>query len=132
MAGRTRPRAHMDSADEGGGRFRYDDAPARAYGFGQESMHLPSIFRKLTAPLAAVAFALALACGTDGGDTAERPSSAVQTERAEIVAPTGEIGFDLGDRIPEFEISLTSGESLSSAQLQASERPTFLFFFSMT
>lgn len=96
-------------------------------------MYRKGILAKLTALLAAVAFALALACGTDGGgETSERPSSAAQTERAETVAPTGEIGFDLGDRIPEFEISLTSGEALSSAQLRASERPTFLFFFSMT
>ena len=98
-------------------------------------MHPPNIFAKLIAPLALAAFVLALACGTEGGETAERPpaqSSAAQTERGETVAPTGEIGFELGDRIPEFEISLTSGEALSSAQLQASERPTFLFFFSMT
>ena len=96
-------------------------------------MNPQNILAKLTAPLAAVAFALALACGTgSGGETAERPSPAAQTERAETVAPTGEIGFELGDNIPEFEISLTSGEALSSAQLRASERPTFLFFFSMT
>ena len=94
------------------------------------------MFAKLIAPLAAFTLAFTLACGTgSGSDTAERqaePSPAVQTERAETVAPTGEIGFELGDRIPEFEISLTSGESLSAAQLRASERPTFLFFFSMT
>ena len=98
-------------------------------------MNLPNItFGKLIAPLAAMAFALALACGT-GSETAERPpapSSDIQAERAAPVAPTGEIGFGLGDRVPEFKISLTSGEALSSAQLRASERPTFLFFFSMT
>ena len=100
-------------------------------------MHPPNIFAKLIAPLALAAFVLALACGSEGGGaTAVRPSSApstaAQAERAETVAPTGEIGFELGDRIPEFEISLTSGEALSSARLRASERPTFLFFFSMT
>ena len=99
-------------------------------------MNPQNIFGKLIALLAAMAFALALACGTgSASETAERPSAPstdVQAERAASVMPTGEIGFGLGDRAPEFEISLTSGESLSSAQLRASERPTFLFFFSMT
>ena len=113
------------------------DAPkARAVGFGKEYMQPRNILAKLIAPLAALAFAFALACGTgSGSETSERqaaPSPAAQPERAETVAPTGEIGFELGDRIPEFEISLTSGEALSAAQLRASERPTFLFFFSMT
>ena len=112
----------------------YAPKTVRAVGFGKENMRPQNIFRKLIAPLAAMAFALALACGTVS-ETSERPpapSSAAQTERAAPVMPTGEIGFGLGDRAPEFEISLTSGESLSSAQLRASERPTFLFFFSMT
>ena len=97
-------------------------------------MRPQNTLRKLIAPLAALAFALALACGT-GSETAERPpapSTAAQAERAAPVTPTGEVGFGLGDRVPEFEISLTSGEALSAAQLRASERPTFLFFFSMT
>ena len=106
----------------------------RAVGFGMEDMRPQNMFGKLIAPLAALAFALALACGTGSeSDTAERPPSpAAQAERAAPVMPTGEIGFGLGDRVPEFEISLTSGEALSAAQLRASERPTFLFFFSMT
>ena len=113
------------------------DAPrSRSIEFGKENMRPQNTLGKLIAPLAAMAFALALACGTGSeSETAERPpapSSAVQAERAAPVMPTGEIGFGLGDRVPEFEISLTSGEALSSAQLRASERPTFLFFFSMT
>ena len=97
-----------------------------------------SMFGKLTAILMAMAasFALALACGADGGETDAAARSSVVSETAAVqptaVASTGEIGFNLGDRIPEFEISLTSGEPLTSAQLRASERPAFLFFFSMT
>ena len=89
------------------------------------------MFEKLAAPLAAMAFALALACGAQG-DAATTTQPAAQTERPAPIMPTGEVGFELGDRIPEFEISLTSGEPLTSAQLRASERPAFLFFFSMT
>ena len=108
----------------------------RAVGFGKENMRPQNMFGKLIAPLAALVFALALACGTGSeSETAERPpapSPIAQAERGAPVMPTGEIGFGLGDRVPEFEISLTSGEALSAAQLRASERPTFLFFFSMT
>lgn len=88
------------------------------------------MFGKLTAILTAMvaSLALALACGADGGETAAATSAVQPT----AVASTGNVGFDLGDRVPEFEISLTSGEPLTSAQLRASERPAFLFFFSMT
>lgn len=95
------------------------------------------MFGKLTALLIAMAasLALALACGADGGETDAARSSAGSESAAvqpTAVASTGAVGFELGDRIPEFEISLTSGEPLTSAQLRASERPAFLFFFSMT
>ena len=86
------------------------------------------MFGKLTATLMAmVVVALVAACGAQGETATTQPAAPAPT-----VAPTGEVGFELGDRIPEFEISLTSGEPLTSAQLRASERPTFLFFFSMT
>ena len=96
-----------------------------------------SMFGKLTAILTAMAasLALALACGADGGETDAAARSSAVSETAvqpTAVASTGNVGFNLGDRIPEFEISLTSGEPLTSAQLRASERPAFLFFFSMT
>lgn len=89
------------------------------------------MFGKLAVALMAIAAAaLALACGADGGETGAAATSAASEVAA--VQPTGAVGFNLGDRIPEFEISLTSGEPLTSAQLRASERPAFLFFFSMT
>ncbi len=90
------------------------------------------MFGKPFSALAAVAaVALFAACGSAGGE------SSAGAETAPAVLPTvvtasGEVGFDLGDRIPEFEITLTGGEPLTSAQLRASERPAFLFFFSMT
>ena len=88
------------------------------------------MFGKLAATLTAIAVAaLALACGADGGETTAATSAVSETA---AVTATGAVGFELGDRIPEFEISLTSGEPLTSAQLRASERPAFLFFFSMT
>ena len=95
------------------------------------------MFGKLAVALMAIAVAaLALACGADGGETDAAARSSAVSESAAVqptaVASTGNVGFNLGDRIPEFEISLTSGEPLTSAQLRASERPAFLFFFSMT
>ena len=42
------------------------------------------------------------------------------------------VGTGVGDRAPEFEISLTDGSLVSAAGLQESQRPAFLFFFSTT
>ena len=92
------------------------------------------MFVRLISALAAlVAVALAAACGSAGGGESSSAVSAPAPDVAPTVAAaSGEVGFDLGDRIPEFEITLTGGEALTSAQLRASERPAFLFFFSMT
>ena len=55
------------------------------------------------------------------------------------VAPTPEtsakvrVGSDIGNRLPDFEITLTSnGEKLTSTGLVESGRPAFLFFFATT
>ena len=69
---------------------------------------------------------LAAACG---------PSS----ESAPAALPTPEastevrVGSDIGDRLPDFELTLTSnGEKLTSTDLVESGRPAFLFFFATT
>lgn len=92
------------------------------------------MFGKTFSALAALAVAaLFAACGSAGGGGSSDAVSAPSPDVAPtVVAASGEVGFDLGDRIPEFEITLTGGEALTSAQLRASERPAFLFFFSMT
>ena len=91
------------------------------------------MFGKLISALAAVvAVALFAACGSAAGGEASAVSAPAPAVAPTAVTASGEVGFDLGDRIPEFEITLTGGEALTSAQLRASERPAFLFFFSMT
>ena len=92
------------------------------------------MFVKIISALAAVvAAALFAACGSAaGGGESSGVSAPAPDVAPTAVTASGEVGFDLGDRIPEFEITLTGGEPLTSAQLRASERPAFLFFFSMT
>ena len=70
---------------------------------------------------------LAAACGS--------PSESVPT----AAAPTPEtsakvrVGSDIGNRLPDFELTLTSnGEKLTSTSLVESGRPAFLFFFATT
>ena len=91
------------------------------------------MFGKTFSALAAlVAVALVAACGSAGGGESSDVAAPAPAVAPTVVAASGEVGFDLGDRIPEFEITLTGGDALTSAQLRASERPAFLFFFSMT
>ena len=81
--------------------------------------------------LAAIAL-LAAACGSssDAESASEVPapvSSASDT--TEVVR----IGNDVGNRLPNFELTLTSnGEKLTSTELVESGRPAFLFFFATT
>ena len=58
---------------------------------------------------------------------APAPTAPPQAEAVEVKVGTG-----VGDRVPEFEISLTDGTLVSAAELQESQRPAFLFFFSTT
>ena len=39
------------------------------------------------------------------------------------------IGSDVGERAPDFEMTLADGSVVTLASLMAAERPTFLFFF---
>ena len=40
------------------------------------------------------------------------------------------IGSNVGERVPDFELTLVDGSTVSFVSLMESDRPTFLFFFS--
>ncbi len=86
----------------------------------------------LTAIGVALISALIVACGAPELDTPAASEAAAAPSEPTAIAFSGKTGFDIGDRVPEFEISLTNGSPLTSAEIQSSERPAFLFFFSMT
>ena len=76
----------------------------------------------------ALAAALVAACGSP-------PDEETPAARPPTVPPGAtyfEIGNDIGDRIPEFGITLTDGAPVTAEGLFADERPTFLFFFGTT
>ena len=69
---------------------------------------------------------LAVACGSS---EPEPPPAPAPSDTDEVVR----IGNEVGNRLPNFELTLTSnGEKLTSAALVESGRPAFLFFFATT
>jgi hypothetical protein len=42
---------------------------------------------------------------------------------------TAKIGSKVGERVPDFEMSLADGTIVTSASLIENDRPAFLFFF---
>ena len=56
--------------------------------------------------------------------------------QSNVASPTNnhsiplEIGNDVGDMTPDFNILITNGETLSYSDLRSNETPIFLFFFS--
>ena len=80
------------------------------------------------AVLAAVAL-LAAACGS----SSDAESAPEATAPASDATETVRIGNEIGNRLPNFELTLTSnGEKLTSTELVESGRPAFLFFFATT
>lgn len=64
-------------------------------------------------------------------------SSESESVRTELPAPEASaevrVGSDIGNRLPDFDLTLTSnGEKLTSTSLVESGRPAFLFFFATT
>ena len=86
---------------------------------GSSETPAPSVPAPTTAPAAPAP--------TTAPPVAPAPTAAPQMEAVEV-----EVGTGVGDRVPEFEISLTDGTLVSAAGLQDSQRPAFLFFFSST
>ncbi len=69
------------------------------------------------------------ACGSSSESESELASTPPTPEAAGEV----KIGNEIGNRLPNFELTLTgNGEKLTSTSLIESGRPAFLFFFSTT
>ena len=87
------------------------------------------MFRYMVLVALAIGVLLAAACGSSESQPTPmaRPSPILETT-SEV-----RIGNDIGNRLPDFELTLTSnGEKLTSTDLVESGRPAFLFFFATT
>ncbi len=77
----------------------------------------------------AIGALVAAACGSSEPQPAPTAQSAPSQETSAKV----KVGSDIGNRLPDFELTLTSnGEKLTSTGLVESGRPAFLFFFATT
>ena len=77
--------------------------------------------------LAALAIVATGACASDeaGAPASDAAVAAVPTRSAIDF----QIGNNIGDRIPDFDITLTDGTPVTASLLLERERPAFLFFF---
>ena len=64
-----------------------------------------------------------------GGEEAPAPEPTLPPVRSSL---DFQIGNNIGDRIPEFDITLTDGTPITASLLLERERPAFLFFFGTT
>ena len=77
-----------------------------------------------------IAALLAAACGSSSESA---PAPTAQSAPPQETSAKVKVGSDIGNRLPDFEITLTSnGEKLTSTGLVESGRPAFLFFFATT
>ena len=96
----------------------------RACGFSQLRVFM---FRYIVLTALVIGMLLAAACGSP---SESQPSSAAPEPAA---SEEVRVGSDIGNRLPDFELTLTSnGEKLTSTSLVESGRPAFLFFFATT
>ena len=102
-------------------------------------------FKKITLAFSSVGLLLMLACGTSEAPaepTAKSYGNVPEAKQAEGVAPSELtvvgaesipvstiIGHNIGERIPDFAITLIDDSTVTSADLLAERQPTFLFFF---
>ena len=64
-----------------------------------------------------------------GGEATVEPEPTLPPARSAL---DFQIGNNIGDRIPEFDITLTDGTPITASLLLERERPAFLFFFGTT
>ena len=86
---------------------------------------------KTLAAIALLAALVIVATGACASGEADTPPADVP------VVPTAsaidfQIGNNIGDRIPDFDITLTDGTPVTASLLLERERPAFLFFFGTT
>ncbi|MXY22403.1 MAG: hypothetical protein F4Y49_13850 [Dehalococcoidia bacterium] len=76
---------------------------------------------------------LAMACGSPSESQPVPQGLTAQSEPSQETSAEVKIGNEIGNRLPDFELTLTSnGERLTSTSLVESGRPAFLFFFATT
>ena len=86
--------------------------------------------------LSAIALIIALtitttvACASDEADTPAPAAVAAAVPTRSAI--DFQIGNNIGDRIPNFDITLTDGTPVTASLLLERERPAFLFFFGTT
>ena len=77
----------------------------------------------------AIGALVAAACGSSEPE----PAPTVQSAPSQETSAKVKVGSDIGNRLPDFELTLTSNEEkLTSTSLVESGRPAFLFFFATT
>jgi len=102
-------------------------------------------FKTIALAFSGVGLLLMLACGTrevPAGQTVKSYGNVPEAKQTEAVAPSElavvdaksipvstTIGSNVGERIPDFAITLIDGSIVTSADLLAERQPTFLFFF---
>ena len=85
------------------------------------------MFRYMTLAALTILALLVTACGSSS-ESAPAAALSVPESSSEV-----RIGNEIGNRLPDFELTLTSnGEKLTSTSLVESGRPAFLFFFATT
>ena len=90
------------------------------------------MFRYMVLVALAIGALLAAACGSSESQP-DLQAQAAQPSPTLDTASKVRIGNDIGNRLPDFELTLTSnGEKLTSTSLVESGRPAFLFFFATT
>ena len=102
-------------------------------------------FKKITLAFSSVGLLFMLACGTSEAPaepTAKSYGNVPEAKQAEGVAPSelavlgaesvpvsNTTGNNVGERIPDFAITLIDGSTITSEDLLTERQPTFLFFF---
>ena len=85
------------------------------------------MFNRFIVTVLGIGALLAAACGSSSESA---PAAALPTPDTSTRV---KVGSDIGNRLPDFELTLTSnGEKLTSTDLVESGRPAFLFFFATT
>ena len=76
---------------------------------------------------------LAMACGSSSESQPVPQALTAQSALSQETTAEVKIGNEIGNRLPDFELTLTSnGERLTSTSLVESGMPAFLFFFATT
>ena len=79
---------------------------------------MKSLLYKLSVVLSVSLLSVGVACSApSSGQTSQSKATSVTT------------GINVGDRLPEFSIRLTDGNTVTSARLVTEGKPVFLYFF---